>query len=202
MSEVLNSTTAQDTPNAVNAENNAAPVDAGQKLYPEGEQNKAASANETPAAEIKYDLKLPEGSNLDNTWLEEWTNLAKEQKLSNEQAQKLLEKESLTVKSFFEAQQQQQQEQRNAWAESVKADKEIGGEQLQANVNLAKQALTKFGSEALMKELEATGYGNHPEVIRVFAKIGKALNPQGLVTAGTQAGPQKKSLADVFYPNN
>lgn len=198
MSDVTNSTTAQDTPNAVNAENTPA-VDAGQKLYPEGDK---AASNEAPKAdEIKYDLKLPEDSTLDSAWLEEWTNLAKEQKLTNEQAQKLLEKESLTVKSFLEAQQQQQQEQRNAWAESAKADKEIGGEQLQTNVNLAQQALKKFGSEALWKELEATGYGNHPEVIRVFAKIGKALNPQPLVTAGTQAAPQKKSLADVFYPS-
>ncbi|HEV2673384.1 MAG TPA: hypothetical protein VGV37_02515 [Aliidongia sp.] len=55
-------------------------------------------------------------------------------------------------------------------------------------LGLAKQALTHFGNEKLAAELVESGLGNHPEVIKIFAKLGKGLVEDGVVGRATGGG--------------
>jgi hypothetical protein len=59
--------------------------------------------------------------------------------------------------------------------------------------------VARFGSDSLKAELSKTGYGNHPEMVRLLTRIGKAMAPDQLVLPGTQAGGTQKSAADVLY---
>lgn len=152
-----------------------------------------------PAAPEKYELKMPEGSQLDAAAVEKVSSFAKENKLSKDQAQAILNRESDAVKSFSETQQAALKERRETWKTESSNDKEIGGEGFNKNVEMAHRALKHFGGEKLMQELEVTGYGNHPEVVRVFARIGKAMSEDKFVQAGAQVSGQK-SLAETFYP--
>lgn len=56
--------------------------------------------------------------------------------------------------------------------------------------------MDKFGSPELKQYLNETGLGNHPELVRIFANIGKAMSEDGLVT-GNSGGV--KSAADVLF---
>lgn len=176
----------------------------------EGESQEKQTETETKEDEAKpsenkvpekYDLKLPEGSQLSKEEVEEIESYAKGQGFSNEQAQKLVEREHEIRNRFVENQKTQLQEASEQWRKDTENDKEIGGEKFKESVNLASQVLKRFGSEGFMKSLETTGFGNHPELIRVFSRIGRAMDSDKLIKGG-DAPKAKKSFEEVFYGQN
>lgn len=149
----------------------------------------------------KYDLKLPEGSQLDATHIEKVAALAKERKLSNEEAQAIIDRDNATISGFADGQNKQLKERQDAWVKDSQNDKEFGGEAFAKNAELAKRVVERFGSDALKTALNDTGLGNHPELLRVFVRIGKAMSEDQLVLPGsTQSTAEKKSVEDIFYP--
>ena len=153
----------------------------------------------TPApasgAPEKYELKLPDGSHLGDGALDRTAAYARKQGLSNEEAQELLNRENSAVVDYVESVKKQAE----VWAEDSKADSEIGGDNLAKNCELAKRALDKFGSEALRDALNESGFGNHPEVVRVFSRIGKAMSEDQIVVPGTAGAASEKTAEETFY---
>lgn len=88
------------------------------------------------------------------------------------------------------------QAQTEQWAADVKADKEIGGDKLTTNLSAAQRALDQFGTPELKEYLEGTGLGNHPELVKAFIKIGKAMSEDGMVDGSNQG---QRSAAEVLY---
>ena len=154
---------------------------------------------EKPAIE-EIVLTLPKDSLLDDAARERIASYAKEQGLSKEQAQSLLERESQSVSSFWERQKAAFETRKEGWRKAAETDQEIGGQEFGKNVELAHRAVKRFGSDAFLKELEQTGYGNHPELVRVFARIGKAMSNDELVHAKAPAG--QRPVEDIFYGNS
>ncbi|MCM5682510.1 hypothetical protein M8A51_23520 [Schlegelella sp. S2-27] len=175
----------------------AAATDAAATQGQEGQkQDDASKQGDKPAAPEKYELKAPEG--FDASRLEQITSFAKELGLTNEAAQKLLDREAKSDTDRHEAAQQQLQQLRTRWVDDVKADKELGGEHFDVTVKQAQKAITKYGTDEFKKALNESGYGNHPEVVRVFARIGKAMAEDKFETNGSDASG-KKSVEDLFY---
>lgn len=206
-------TTAQETPSADPA------IAQAEVLYPnkEAEATKTAEApvvetkpveekkseekpTEGEAKPVEYKLTLPEGSPLDAKAIEALTAFAKEKGLSVEQAQLTLERESGAVTAFAQAQQQQFETTKLEWYEAAKSDKEIGGDNFAQSAENAKRIVNKYGSAAFKQELDRTGLGNHPELLRVFARIGKEMQSDSFVKPGAMAS-SPKSAESVFYPN-
>ncbi len=146
----------------------------------------------------KYDLKMPEGSPLKPEYLEKISSYAKEKKLSNDQAQELLQQQHSVVDEFLKQQVTEFEQTASAWKEQAMKDPEIGGEAFTKNVELAHRALEQFGTPQFRAELSATGYGNHPELVRIFARIGKKMADDKMVVPGAQTGGNR-SYEDVFY---
>lgn len=115
--------------------------------------------------------------------------------MTQPQAEALLERENKAVNAYVEQQEQQQKQ----WIESIKADQEIGGEAFQKNAELAKRVVDRFGTDELRKELTDSGYGNHPGLVRLLVRIGKAMSEDSLVRSGSE-GPGRKNPEDVLYP--
>ncbi len=69
---------------------------------------------------------------------------------------------------------QDQRDRETAWAQATKADPEIGGKNLKDSLMFARYALDHFGDVELYDFLDDTGLGNHPEVIRMFKRVGEA----------------------------
>lgn len=154
-----------------------------------------------------YDLKLPKDSLLDQAKLADVASYAKAKGLTNEEAQEVLERENASIAAYVDTQKKQQEEawekQKEEWVTEWKNDKEIGGEEFKKNAELAKRIVDRFGDAAFKEELNRTGFGNHPGLGRLLVKLGKAMSEDQLVIPGASpVGVEKKSLAEVLYPNH
>lgn len=87
--------------------------------------------------------------------------------LNDDTAQALLERMSPVI---VQRQHQQAAELREQWAAQARADRE-----LMARLPLAKSALRQFGDAELRTLLNRSGLGNHPAVVRLLVRVGKAL---------------------------
>jgi flagellar biosynthesis GTPase FlhF len=161
-------------------------------------EKKASDKKEAEKKPDSYELKLPEGSKLSKADADEIAAYAKEQGLSQEQAQKQLERESKLVEVGEARSLEKLKEATGQWLEAAKTDKEIGGEAFPKNAELAKRVVTRFGTAEFKAELERTGLGNHPELVRTFVRIGQAMSDDQFIMPGTQPN-QQKDLATRFY---
>lgn len=161
-------------------------------------ETKTAEPDKTaePVVPEKYDLQMPEGVELDSVAADEFTVIAKELKLDNAQAQKLADVAANMQKRQAEAHAKTVE----TWVESVKADKEIGGDKLNENLAVARKAMETFGSPELKDVLNMTGFGNHPAIIKAFYKIGQAISSDQIVVGKPPAGTVD-DVAKKMFPN-
>lgn len=156
----------------------------------EGEKAKPEGAPE------KYEFTPPEGQEFDPHTIGVFAEVAKELNLSQADAQKVLDK---MAPAMAERQAAQMESIRNEWADSSRADKEFGGDKLTESMASAKKALDAFATPELRTLLEETGLGNHPEVIRLMVRAGKAISEDSFVSGGSAPAV---SDAKSFYPNS
>ena len=126
---------------------------------------------------VNYDLKLPDGFTFDEEIQKGLVEFANEKNLTQDEAQKLVD---LGVK-MRQREAAVFQETQKQWIEQIKADPVLGGAQLNENIAVAKKAIDTFGTPELKGLLDSTGFGNHPEVVSAFFKIGKAISEDKLV---------------------
>lgn len=148
-----------------------------------------------PVVPESYELKMPDGIELDKTAADEFSSIAKELKLDQASAQKFAD----VGAKMAQRQVEKHAELVQSWVEQVKADKEFGGDKLEENMAVARKALETFGTPELRDVLNATGFGNHPEVIRAFYKMGKAVSEDKFVK-GSAPGPQT-DIAKRMFPS-
>ncbi|EAY3774999.1 peptidase [Salmonella enterica] len=147
----------------------------------------------------KYEFKPAEGQELDTAALEQFEPIARELNLTNEQAQKMVDLYGTKIMPMVQQQQAEAwQKTTEQWAADVKADKEIGGDKLTANLSAAQRALDQFGDPELKEYLDSTGLGNHPALVKAFIKVGKAMSEDKVVTGGHESGGS--DLISAFYP--
>lgn len=165
---------------------------------------KPAEPAKPEGAPEKYEFKAPEGKEYDSQLVESFSEAAKDANLTQDAAQKLLEKMSPALAA---RQAEQVQAIQQEWVESSKADKEFGGEKLQENLAVTRKALEAFDpipqgqtTTALRTLLEETGLGNHPEVIRFMYRAGKAISEDKFV-AGHPSNTGEVDAAKVLYDN-
>lgn len=161
------------------------------------------AAPEPQKTEEVYDFKAPEGQEFDPEVMKTYTEVVKELSLPKEAAQKVLDK---IAPALQQRQAQQIEAINNEWIESVKTDKEYGGEKLQENLSIAKKALDQFATPQFKSFLEESRLGNNPEVIRFMLRVGRAISEDrfvnGAAPTGKDAGPRSfNDLASALYSN-
>lgn len=160
---------------------------------------KAEKDQKQEGAPEKYEFKPAEGQELDAAALEQFEPIARELNLTNEQAQKMVDLYGTKIMPMVQQQQVEAwQKTTEQWAADVKADKEIGGDKLISNLSAAQRAIAQFGTPELKEYLEGTGLGNHPELVKAFVKVGKAMSEDKVVTGGHESGGS--DLISAFYP--
>ena len=173
------------------------------EVKPEGkpettEQEKPAAKAEEVLPE-KYELKLPEGSKLPETHLEEISSFAKEKKLSNEVAQALLEREHSVIAGYEQAQLAGLRQKAESWLNDVRNDKELGGDNFNQTAEYAKRAVEHFGDDQIKQAFDASGMGNHPAFVKMFSKIGKLIADDKFVSGNSDGASSDKM--DMLYPS-
>jgi hypothetical protein len=172
--------------------------DAGGNPPAKAEPAPAAAAPAAAPAEVKYEFKLPDGYAKESA--AEVEKFAREHKISPEAAQKLLEREHGISQSVHQKNTEAFAAARSKWVDAVKNDKEIGGQAFDASLKAAKNFLAKYGSDELKNALDASGLGDHPELIRIFARAGKAMSDDKFHD-GKQGSdkPKPRDLASIIY---
>lgn len=171
----------------------------------EGDENSSKDSEgdkgDQKAPDKYEDFNIPEGLEADTEALGEFSEVAKELNLSQEQAQRLIDLQTGVMNRMQEAQKEAYETTVSGWLTEAKDDKEIGGENFDANAAVARSAIEKFGSDKLVEALDLSGLGNHPEMIRFAYKVGKAISDDNIEIGGQKKTSESKSLADRLYPN-
>jgi len=146
-----------------------------------------------------YEFKI-EGVELDQAQVDEFSPVAKELGLSQDKAQKLVGLYAKIKEEGELNQQKQWAETISTWREEATKDTDYGGLKFQESLGMARKTLDAFGNEKVKQALNDSGMGNHPEMIRLFVNIGRAISDDSFVFGkAAQAAP--KSHADILFPN-
>ncbi len=157
------------------------------------------SESKPAGALAAYELKAPENSLLSAAHIESLKAYAKDKGYSNDQAQALLERESIAAQASIETINQAAQVQSAKWLEEAKADKEIGGEKFAQSCEIASHALdVLFPGIEIRKFMDQTGFGNNPQILKGFVKIGKMLQPDKFNQAPGQMPPKRDTLKTMY----
>jgi hypothetical protein len=146
---------------------------------------------ETRAPAEYADFIVPEGMSMDQAQVREFKSFAKEQDLTQEQAQKILAYGGAKIKEMIEAPYKTWSETQTKWQEEAKADPEIGGTKFTDSITKAARVFEPGESNPFVKTAEEalslrqalfmTGAGNNPAMVKFFVRIGQLLAEPGHV---------------------
>lgn len=164
------------------------------------EPKPAVDANKA-VAPVEIKLALPKDSMLPESRVGEIMAEAKKNGWSQEQAERVLAGESEAVSRYHKSIADSFEATRASWVDSLKKDPEFGGEKLAETVELSKRAITKFATPGFIKALVDLGLGDNDDVIKTFAKIGKADREDIHIpaTSGDASGGETPSLGKALY---
>ncbi|ENC6709927.1 hypothetical protein ABKY54_004537 [Vibrio harveyi] len=175
------------------------------------DDDKEKDKDQETGAPEKYEISIPEGMELDEEALEKFEPLFREMDMTNEQASKFAAAAQEhfgpmiqnAQQEIIDSMESQWIEQNKAWQKALYSDKEFGGKDAKENFNIAKSVIDRFGGEKqeianIRKALSITGAGNHPEVMRLFYRVGKAMQEDTLGRGSDSGGKEEKN----FFPNS
>ncbi len=171
-------------------------------------------------------FNIPEGVEMNQEHFNEISELANSYGLTQQQTQAGVDYFFNVQDRLMEMENHAFEQERTQWIDTVKTDREIGGENLDSKLGIAKQAMDRFSPPALDKNgkplvsphgkpyvdergrpwsqlhvlSEELGIGDHPEFIRFLYRVGKGISEDGYVS-GSRTGNQAKSPAEILYPN-
>jgi len=128
----------------------------------------------TPETAEGYELNVPENMQDYSQELSDWfRQSAYDAKVPAHMAQKL--HDGFVQRAIDQHQDQMLSTQRQVedWTAEIKKEY---GTAYDDKIGVAKRAVRAFGSDNLINILDTTGLGNHPDMIRTFAKIGAELS--------------------------
>lgn len=163
------------------------------------EKSETKTETKTEGAPEKYEFK--DADKFDSKVLEAFSVSAKEANLTQDAAQKLLEKMAPELAARHQEQVDSIYKQ---WVDESTSDKEFGGEKLKENLGIAKRGLDSLDpipqgqkTTPLRTFLEESKLGNHREIIRLLFRAGK-LNSEDTFVGGQHSTTQ--SPETVLYP--
>lgn len=177
------------------------PAEVDPNAKPEGEAEAKPEDKPAGAPETYEDFTLPEGVTLDAELGTDLKAIAKDLNLPQEQAQKLADLALKHGQKLANTQAEQLAAARNTWANESKADKEFGGDKFEANMAVAKKAADTYASDSLKALLDQTGLGNHPEIIRLFHKVGQTISEDRFDGGRSTHSAGQQTAAERLYGN-
>lgn len=169
----------------------------------EQQTDASKGAGEAPAYEP---FTLPDGYEAQDSDLKVFTDLATELGADQEHAQKLIDLGVTLVQTSLQNDEQARVQEletlQNGWKDQLRNDPELGGEhweETQRNADAFQKA--GFASDELIAHLHETGQLVHPEIVRLFNTIGKALQ-ENPIAFGSGDSPGGKTPAQRMFANS
>lgn len=188
-------------PNKSDEENAAAKAEHDKTKPAEGDKKADDPLDQVPD-DGKYELTMPEGVEVDQELLAAVAPSLQAKGYTRREAQELTDK-------FVELQTQREKTRLEnwgktvqGWADKAKTDQDIGGDKWDATVNASRRAVDKLGTPELREYLNASGGGNHPELIRFMAKVGAMISEDRPASGGAGGAGKPADPAHVLFPND
>ncbi len=185
--------------------------DKGEESGVEKVEEKTDETEASPRAPEEYaDFTVPEGMKLEGLDLTDFKSFAKEQDLTQEQAQKVLDFAGPKIKAMIEQPYRSWNETQVKWQEEVKADPEIGGTKFGQSIKEAGNVFvpgeanpfvkSEADAKALREALNTTGAGNNPAIVKLFVKMGRVLAEPGHLTGKPAVQNKQEAILSSMYP--
>lgn len=199
---------------AKSAEENAAAKAEHDKAKP-AEKKADDKGSEVPA-DGKYDLKMPDGVELDAELATALGPEFKDLGLTNAQAQKLVDKYISIQQGRMEAHAKSpagamatimgeyfnEAGTPDTWMDKAKADKEIGGANWSKTETNALRFMKHVNDPSLNAYLNASFGGNHPALIKAFAKAGELIREDDPASGGAGGAGKPADAAYTLFPSD
>lgn len=181
-------------------------ADNGPLLFTESADEKADTTESVdavqtePEPEIEYNFTIPENTAVDGNVLDKFKNIAKELKLTNDQAQKFIDLQ-VEINNTY---QQVYESTMSEWRSMTEKDSEIGGNKLKDVLNRSNDLVRNYAGaefEDLTNILKETAICNHPAFIKFLNRVAIAMEEDKI--DGTNApnvnGRDDRSVAEKIF---
>jgi len=187
----------------------------------EGEEE-SEEEEESGAPESYEKFELPEGVEMTDEQFKEVSEFSQSLNLNQEQAQQAVNYHNEVVgRVLADAKEEaniQRMKTQEDWVNQVKGDKEIGGAAMKENLSVALKSLNAFSDNAvdatgkpvldkaglpvskIAQALQESGFGDHPEMVRVFYRVGKLISEDSYLSGKAPTGAPK-TQAETMYPD-
>lgn len=171
---------------------------------PEGEAPKEGEEDEKPegAPEEYAEFELPDGVALDTAQLDEFKADAKELNLTQEGAQRMVNRALALQQSWTSQAIEAFNTRAGEWREQTINDPEFGGTKLTDTLTGAKRVRDQFGDDDLKQVLDEFRLGDHPAVVRFFARVAQATSEDSFVKPGNAGGDVPLAKAIYTHPTS
>ena len=185
--------TAQDAQEGAGAEQSA-PAESN---APEGRQDAEKQAeSEDYTFEPTEDFQVPK-ENLDS-----FTQACKDAKLTKAQAEAMLNWHKSFASDVSKLQAQQESAQIRQWQDEILKDPEIGGSHWKAAVADSRKALNAFDTDGKLRTLLKSMHADyHPDVVRVIARVGRAMGEDKFIGSRGESSGKERPLEERMWPN-
>lgn len=166
------------------------------------------SATTTTDTPITYDIKAPEGVDLDTVAVDSFIkDVATKHKLTNEQAQAIVEhgikRQAELQAAADKAQAEQIAREEKAEHDELKKDPVLGGANYEQTLKQASQAFLKFATKEEVEFINSTRLGNRVAMIKLFHRVYQGFAEDTSVQRGSSQ-PAKGDRDELreLYPNS
>jgi hypothetical protein len=151
----------------------------------------------------KYDIKVPDGMEIDVGTMERFTPVFKEMGFTQDQVQKLADVYAPIIQErideFGKSLSESYKKQVSDW--KTESEKALGAEKTQ-KMALAAKAINQIGTPELRAVLDETGIGNHVELVKFFVKVGEIVSEDKFVDSSkTYATDSEEARMKRMYPS-
>lgn len=148
------------------------------------------------------EITLPEGVQVDEATLVGFKEVAQKVGLDSAKATEIASwyasEQQKAARTWAEGETPTQK----GWKDQLAKDPDFGGDKLPDTVLAARAAVERFGGQAARDAFTELGIGNHPALVRMLARIGRAMGEDsGMGGAGGTPPKTKQEVFDQFYDN-
>ena len=155
----------------------------------------------------RYELALEDYA-IDPTLVQQADPILRDVGLSNDAANKLLpvarDIMARTQESVVRQIEGAAAAQKQAWHQAFVSDPEIGGTRRTETEHFAAKGLDALGyaqGHPFRQALDNSGFGNHPDMIRAFRRLGELVGEDGTFVRPTTATSRNRPVWERLYPN-
>ncbi|KUR79438.1 hypothetical protein AQZ49_05815 [Novosphingobium sp. FSW06-99] len=155
----------------------------------------------------RYELALEDYA-IDPTLVQQADPILRDVGLSNDAANKLLpvarDIMARTQESVVRQIEGAAAAQKQAWHQAFVSDPEIGGARRTETEHFAAKGLDALGyaqGHPFRQALDNSGFGNHPDMIRAFRRLGELVGEDGSFVRPTTATSRNRPVWERLYPN-